>query len=214
MKSFILPLFFLVSNFVNAQETANKFIRKGDFSEGIYMTIEDVLNKKPSSTEEVYLKTTDRNDTVNLPEKAFFYFKQKNKKVVYPLAISYQGEMYFQTYRKYTNKKDKGYDPDQYSRFCKVSNYGRFIYFEENMRGLWSKALLVNLNPASYSIKGKIKGIVLDLDNREFNMLRDCEDLNDFFKQHKIPEIQCDSDKLTIGELRTIIDEINKPYRE
>ena len=45
-------------------------------------------------------------------------------------------------------------------------------------------------------------------------MLRDCEDLNDFFKQHKIPEIQCDSDKLTIGELRTIIDEINKPYRE
>lgn len=214
MKSFILPLLFLVSNFVNSQETANKFIRKGDFPEGIYMTIEDVLNKKPSSTEEVYLKTTDRNDTVNLPEKAFFYFKQKNKKVVYPLAISYQGEMYFQTYRKYTNKKDKGYDPDQYSRFCKVSNYGRFIYFEENMRGLWSKALLVNLNPASYSIKGKIKGIVLDLDNREFNMLRDCEDLNDFFKQHKIPEIQCDSDKLTIGELRTIIDEINKPYRE
>ena len=214
MKSLILALFFLVSNFVNAQETANKFIRKGDFPEGIYMTIEDVLNKKPSSTEEVYLKTTDRNDTVNLPEKAFFYFKQKNKKILYPLAISYQGEMYFQTYRKYTNKKDKGYDPDQYSRFCKVSNYGRFIYFEENMRGLWSKALLVNLNPASYSIKGKIKGIVLDLDNREFNMLRDCEDLNDFFKQHKIPEIQCDSDKLTIGELRTIIDEINKPYRE
>jgi hypothetical protein len=214
MKSFILPLFFLVSNFVNAQETANKFIRKGDFPEGIYMTIEDVLNKKPSSTEEVYLKTTDRNDTVNLPEKAFFYFKKKNKKILYPLAISYQGEMYFQTYRKYTNKKDKGYDPDQYSRFCKVSNYGRFIYFEENMRGLWSKALLVNLNPASYSIKGKIKGIVLDLDNREFNMLRDCEDLNDFFKQHKIPEIQCDSDKLTIGELRSIIDEINKPYRE
>lgn len=214
MKSFILPLFFLVSNLVNAQETANKFIRKGDFPEGIYMTLEDVLNKKPSSTEEVYLKTTDRNDTVNLPEKAFFYFKQKNKKVLYPLAISYQGEMYFQTYRKYTNKKDKGYDPDQYSRFCKVSIYGRFIYFEENMRGLWSKALLVNLNPASYSIKGKIKGIVLDLDNREFNMLRDCEDLNDFFKQHEIPEIQCDSDKLTIGELRTIIDEINKPYRE
>ena len=139
MKSFILPLFFLVSNLVNSQETANKFIRKGDFPEGIYMTIEDVLNKKPSSTEEVYLKTTDRNDTVNLPEKAFFYFKQKNKKIIYPLAISYQGEMYFQTYRKYTNKKDKGYDPDQYSRFCKVSNYGRFIYFEENMRGFGQK---------------------------------------------------------------------------
>ncbi len=121
--------------------------------------------------------------------------------------------MYFQTYRKYTNKKDKGYDPDAYSRFCRVSNYGRFIYFEESMRGLWSKAIWGTLNPATYLINGKIKGIVLDLENRELNMLRNCEDLNDFLIQHKIPEIKCDSDKFTIGELRIIIEEINKPYR-
>lgn len=215
MKSLILTFFNLfLLNLITAQENETKYIRKGDFPEGLYLTLEDVLNKIPSSTEEVYFFNAEKRDTINLPEKAFFYFKQKKKKVLYPLAVSYKGEMYFQTYRKYTNKKDRGYDPDEYSRFCKVSNYGRFIYFEENMRGLWSKAFLVNLNPATYSIKGKIKGIVLDLDNREFNILRDCKDLNDFLVKHKIPEIHCDSDKFTISELRALIDEINKPYRQ
>lgn len=46
-------------------------------------------------------------DDVNLPEKAFFYFKNNNKKVKFPLAVSLKGEMYFQTYRKYTNTKIK-----------------------------------------------------------------------------------------------------------
>jgi len=214
MKSIVLPFFFLVFNLITAQESENKYIRKGDFPEGVYMTLEDVLNKKPSSTDAVYFKPAEKtHDSIKFPEKVFFYFKQKDKKVLYPLAVSYRGEMYFQTYNKYTNKKDKGYDPDDYSRFCKVTNYGRFIYFEESVRGRWSKALWGTLNPASYSINGKIKGIVLDLDNKELNMLRSCEDLNDFLIQHKIPETKCDSDKLTIGELRVIIDEINKPYR-
>ncbi|UQB68643.1 hypothetical protein [Epilithonimonas zeae] len=213
MKSYILTLSFLLFNLVNGQEKQHLSIKKGDFPEGVYMTLEDVLNKKPTSTDEVYFKPADQKDSSDSPEKVFFYFKEKDKRVRIPLAVSYKGELYFQTYRKYTNKKDKGYDPDQYSRFCKVTNYGRFIYFEENMRGMWSKALLGNLSPMTYLMNGNIKGIVLDLDIREFNMLRDCVDLNDFLKQHQIPEIICDSDKFTIGELRTTIDEINKPYR-
>ena len=213
MKSLFLPFLFLIFNLLNAQEKEIKFIKKGDFPEGVYMKLEDVINKKPTSTEEVYFKTTYANDSINLPEKAFFYYKQNNKRIIYPLAISYKGEIYFQTYNKYTNKRDKGYDPDQSSRFCKVSNYGRFIYFEENMRGIWSKALSVNLNPETYSIKGKIKGIVLDLDNTEFNMLRDCADVNNFLVQHEITDIKCTSENFTIGELRLMIDEINKPYR-
>lgn len=213
MKFLFLSYLFLIFNLTTAQEKEIKFIKKGDFPEGIYMTLEDVLNKKPFSTTEVYFKTTYPNDSINLPEKAFFYYKFSDDRIIYPLAISYKGEMYFQTYNKYTNKKDRGYDPDQTSRYCKVSNYGRFIYFEENMRGIWSKALLVNLNPATYSIKGKIKGIVLDLENKELNMLRDCEDLNNFLIQHEITEIKCNSEDFTIAELRLMIDQINKPYR-
>ncbi len=213
MKSLLAAFLFLIFAIGFGQEKQAQSIKKGDFPDGIYQTLEDVLNRKPTSTETVYYKPSDKNDTVNSPEKVFFYFSEKDKRVRIPLAVCHNGEMYFQTYRKYTNKKDKGYDPDQYSRFCKVTNYGRFIYFEENMKGMWSKALMGNLSPMTYSIKGNIKGIVLDLDNREFNMLRNCEDLNDFLKQHQIPEITCDSDKFTIGELRATIDEINKPYR-
>ncbi len=212
MKLIFLPFCSIVFSLAFAQKEIG-FIKKGDFPEGVYMTLEDVLNRKPTSTDEVYFKTAYKYDSVNLPEKAFFYYRQKNKRILTPLAISHKGEMYFQTYNKYTNKKDKGYDPDQHSRFCKVSNYGRFIYFEEDMRGLWSKAFLGNLSPNTYSIKGKTKGIVLDLDNKELNILRDCGDVNDFLTQHDISGMKCNSEDLTIGELRLMIEEINKPYR-
>ena len=81
------------------------------------------------------------------------------------------------------------------------------------MRGMFSKFALGAVSPVTYSISGNIKGIVLDLENKEFNMLRDCEDLNNFLKEKNIPEIECKSDKYTIGELRAKIDEINKPYQ-
>jgi len=81
------------------------------------------------------------------------------------------------------------------------------------MRGQFSKSALGAINPLTYSINGNIKGIVLDLENKKFNMLRNCDDLNNFLKEKNIPEIQCKSGKYTIAELRTKIDEINKPYR-
>ena len=213
MKIKIVFCFLLIANIIIAQKTEYQTIRKGDFPEGVYMTLEDVLNKKPSSTDEIYFETSEKYDDVNLPEKAFFYFKKNGKKIKFPLAISHKGEMYFQTYRKYTNKKDKGYDPDAYSRFCKVTIYGRFIYFEESMRGMFSKFALGAISPVTYSINGNIKGIVLDLENREFNILRDCEDLNNFLKEKNIPEFECKSDIYTIGDLRAKIDEINKPFQ-
>ncbi|MGH1519833.1 hypothetical protein [Chryseobacterium sp. JK1] len=212
MKSYVVPIFFFIFSITFGQKKEYPSIKKGDFPEGIYMTLEDVLNKKPSSTEEVYFKSSQKTDSLTLPEKALFYEKQKDKRVRLPLAVSYKGEMYFQTYRKYTNRDDKGYDPDQYSRFCKVLNYGRFLYFEENMKGLWSKAFLGALTPVASSINGRTKGIVLDLENKEFNILQDCDDLNDFLFSHEFPSIACDSDKFTIKDLRAKINEINTPY--
>lgn len=214
MKLLFLAFSIFICNLAIGQENEHQYIRKGDFPAGIYMTMQDVINKKPSSTEEITLKISENFDFIKyLPEKAFFYFKANDKKVKTPLALSYKGEMYFQTYRKYTNKKDKGYDPDEYSRFCKVTSYGRFLYFEESMRGLWSKAFLGNLNPMTYSMAGNVKGMVLDVENKELNILRDCADLNDFLKQHSISEFKCNSDQFSIGELRTIIDEINRPFQ-
>ncbi|MBP6385426.1 MAG: hypothetical protein KA327_02290 [Pseudarcicella sp.] len=213
MKFLFLLLSIGFSFFVKGQNKEIQFIKKGDFPPGVYMTLDDVLNKKPSSTEALYYEEAYSSDNSNSPEKVFFYFQEKNKKVRFPLGVSYKGEMYFQTYRKYTNKKENKYDPDAYSRFCKVKNYGRFIYFEEDMRGFFSKILLGTMHPSTYSINGKTKGIVLDLENREFNILQDCEDLNEFLKIKGISEIKCDKDKFTIGDLRLTIEELNKPYR-
>lgn len=101
MKIKIVFCFLLIANIIIAQKTEHQTIRKGDFPEGVYMTLEDVLNKKPSLTDEVYFETNEKYDDVNLPEKAFFYFKKNGKKIKFPLAVSHKGEMYFQTVTEY-----------------------------------------------------------------------------------------------------------------
>jgi len=72
MKSYILFCLLFIFNIAAGQEKEYQSIKKGDFPEGIYMTLEDVLNKKPSSTEEVYFKACEKCDSLDLPEKAFF----------------------------------------------------------------------------------------------------------------------------------------------
>jgi hypothetical protein len=116
--------------------------------------------------------------------------------------------LYFQTYRKYTNKKDKGYDPDAYSRFCKVTSYGRFLYFEEDIMGIWAKGLMYNLTYGS--VNGKTRGMVIDFEKKEVNIFRDCEDINVFLKEHDLKGFECQSKRLSIEETRKIIEEINK----
>jgi len=95
MKIKILFYFLLISNIIIGQKPEYQFIKKGDFPEGKYMTLEDVLNKNPSSKDEVYFKTNQEYNDIVLPEKAFFYFKENNKKIKFPLAVSCKGDMYF-----------------------------------------------------------------------------------------------------------------------
>ena len=74
MKLKLLFCLSLISNIIFAQNTEYQSIKKGDFPDGVYMTLEDVLNKKPSSTEELYYKNAENNNSSDLPEKVFFYF--------------------------------------------------------------------------------------------------------------------------------------------
>lgn len=206
MKIFYSVLLIFFINIIYSQEI--KYLKKGDFPDGIYMTLEDVLNMKPSSTEEVYYCKSTREDTLNMPEKTFFYFKGRDKKVLYPLGISYKGEMYFQTYRKWTNKKDRGYEPGQYSRFCKATDYGRFVYFEEDLVGTWTRALRYNMMLDGGD--GKARGMVIDFEKQEMNIFRDCDDINLFLKEHNLPVVECLLKVLTIEHTRKIISKINK----
>ena len=61
---------------------------------------------------------------------------------------------------------------------------------------------LRSINSSSLLYQWKTKGIVLDLDNKEFNILQNCDDLNDFLSKHDLPEFQCNSETFTIGDLR------------
>jgi hypothetical protein len=209
MKKIVLSLLIITTNLIFCQDI--KTIKKGDFPEGLYMTLEDVLNKTPSSTEELFFKPAIARDTLKFPEKVFFYFKEENSKVKYPLGVSYKGEIYFQTYRKYTNKKDKGYDPDAYSRFCKATSYGRFVYFEEDIMGIWSKGWKYNLGLiGATTINSKTRGMVIDFEKKEINIFRDCPDMLEFLSVHNLKLINCDKNYLSIEETRKIIAEINK----
>ncbi|EON79484.1 hypothetical protein ADIS_0051 [Lunatimonas lonarensis] len=203
----ILSVFIAIVGVLNAH--GQGYFKKGDFPEGVYMTIEDVLNVIPSSTEEVFIKSRKNEDPVLLPEKAFFYFKQTKKQVRFPLAVSYQGELYFQTYKKYTNKKDRGFEADAYSRYCRVLFYGRFLYFEENMKS-FSGSALGAVSPLASALDGKVRGIVLDVENLEFNILRSCDDLNEFLLQHGLQEVNCKTEVFTIDQLRQMIVAINE----
>lgn len=60
MKLKMLFSFLLIFNIIIAQKTEYQVIRKGDFPEGVYMTLEDVWDKKPSSTDEVYFETNEK----------------------------------------------------------------------------------------------------------------------------------------------------------
>ncbi|PKB15687.1 hypothetical protein [Flavobacterium sp. 5] len=204
MKKHILLALYFLFQFSYSQEI--KYVKKGDFPDGVYMTLEDVLNMKPSSNEEVYFK--NNTDSLKMPEKAFFYFKDSNKKVNYPLGVSYKGEMYFQTYRKWTNRKDRGYEPGQYSRFCRATSYGRFVYFEEDLIGTWTRALRYNVMLDGGD--GKARGMVIDFEKKEMNIFRDCEDVNVFLKEHNIKELECLSKSFSIEETRQLIEELNK----
>jgi hypothetical protein len=206
MKQLLLIFMVFIGAFNAHGQT---FFKKGDFPEGVYMTIEDVLSGIPSSTEEVFIKSRKNEEPVLLPEKAFFYFKHTKKQVRFPLAVSYQGELYFQTYKKYTNKKDRGVEADAFSRYCRVLFYGRFLYFEENMKS-FSGSVLGAASPLASAIDGKVRGIVLDVENVEFNIVRNCDDLNEFLLQLRLAEVNCKTEVFTIGHLRRLIEAINE----
>ncbi|HAH54646.1 MAG TPA: hypothetical protein DCM02_05005 [Flavobacterium sp.] len=66
MKNYFVLVLIFVFNFGVSQEI--KYLKREDFPDGIYMTLDDVLNRKPSSNEEVYIKFhKSEKDTLTLP---------------------------------------------------------------------------------------------------------------------------------------------------
>lgn len=188
MKNILIVLSFIFSfNFLNAQNnndialTVSSF--KPDYPEGIYATMNDFINKKPSEIIALTPRgfTLKREIFTDVPNDCFFYYTAEDKKVKNTFAICYKGELYFQIYTilENRNKKDNNQEAEFSNAFVKVRNGGtHYFYMEAELGNKWGNALGGG-GPESTNVA---KGVVWDFKNKEFNIFKNCKDYNEFMQ--------------------------------
>ncbi|MCE7055137.1 hypothetical protein LZF95_10660 [Algoriphagus sp. AGSA1] len=195
---------------------------ESNYPEGIYKSKEDFLKKKPSSIAKIYPEGINREEIKEdnqLIRDIFFFDVTTGKKLKKVFAVSYQGNLYFQygsiVAGKNRNKKDKDQTVNMLlsSAFAQVLLSGeRYLYTELEIQSGWEQGLYSNMGlvgAAAMSNMGKIKGVVWDCRNSEFNIFRHCKDLNDFLTSHAASySIACTDKKYDLGQLRLTMLEL------
>ena len=54
----------------------------------------------------------------------------------------------------------------------------------------------------------RLKGIVFDINKKEFNVLKDCKDFNEFLTSHQLENVKCENKKIDIITVRENINKI------
>lgn len=193
-----------------------------NYPEGIYKTKSDFLKKRPSSISGIYpqgIKKKEVKEDNQLDWDIFFFDSSTDKKLKNVFAVSYQGNLYFQygsiLAGKNRNKKDKDQTVSLLllSAFARVVLSGeRYLYTELEIRSGWEEALSANMGlvgAAAMSNLDKLKGVVWDYRNSEFNIFRHCRDLNDFLTSHAASySIECSDKKYDLEQLRRTMLEL------
>lgn len=192
----------------------------GLFPNGVYLTKEDFLNKKPNNQEELIAKDIEgleKERIYGIPDQCFFYFLQSDKKVKNAFAVSYRGRLYFQinAILSNRNKTDRSQDNDHPNAFVKVQYYGEnYYYMEAELANIWAQvgavaAAGVVVGGAIAGSMGNGKGVVWDIKNKEFNIFKNCEDFNDFIKDKYPAGIQvCENHQPNMAAVRSAIEKI------
>lgn len=217
MRIFSLVLFIM---FISVDSlTAQEFNQgKTSYPEGIYITKEDFIAKKPNSNFELIKKGIyDLNNTiVDENEHACFFFeKSKDSKIRKAFAIVYHGSLYFKvgSIMKYCKKGDRSeYFPLE-NVFVKVVLEGQnYIYTEAVFSNVWTKSAFTSGVPISESNFFKLnrrKGLVWDLKTQEFDIFKDCADYDSFIKDKSPTDEQnCGKDIPNIELVRTAIQKV------
>jgi hypothetical protein len=212
MKNILTFLLFSFCSALSAQD-----IYRSEYPDGLYATKEDFINKTPSSTVEIFPQRNASSDwdwEENVPDEVFFRYESSRSKVKHTFAISYKGFLYFQNgqiiKKRNRSKKDKDQTTHDTNAFVRVRHGGdRFLYTETELHSAWEAGVAYNFGAAGAAIAGdlaRFKGIVWDLQKQEFNIFRNCKDLNDFLAEHS-PEDQqaCSSKKYDILAVREVI---------
>lgn len=193
-----------------------------DYPSGIYETYEDFIIKTPSDTiplrrmkdvgfEYEYVFSDQVEDRV------FFFIVKNNSKLKNAFAVSYEGELYikqeyFSKYAKDGNKNEGGENPNMFHRVIKD---GKFFYFEGEFANNWAKGFAYGSGGAVGGVIGsslnKLKGVIFDVDYREFDFIKNCKDFNLFLEENDLDKkIECDGRNIDIQKVREVIDEIIK----
>lgn len=175
----------------NTPKAKNDGLYRPDYPEGIYVTKEDFISKKPNRQE--YLTKRGligfEKQLVDDKEPACFFFDNNDKKLKNIFAVVYHGILYFNIagILNNRNKTDRAQDSDFPNSFVRVINGGaNYLYTEADLANAWAKGLAYGSGGAVGGvIAGTLnngKGIVWDYKNQEFNIFKNCKDYNDFIK--------------------------------
>ncbi|GIQ59904.1 hypothetical protein ACHRVW_19195 [Flavobacterium collinsii] len=220
---------FFVSK-INAQEVTTKEVMEStgseaktylvkDFSEGVYKTYENLIAKSGIFMGDALerrtitgYKSIEKNaDAYHV----FFCWKRNNAKITDYFAIVYNGSLYIQQryLMQFASKEDGNMSADNPNSYHRVLNDGKFLYLEGPFANMWSKAFAYNAGAVGGAIAANLntlKGIVFNVDKKEFNFIRECENLNALIEEYNGVKIECKDKKVDILTVRENVNKIIK----
>ncbi|WP_264521585.1 hypothetical protein [Flavobacterium sp. N1994] len=187
---------------------------------GIYITKEDFIKERISSSDEVVAKGMygfEKPVLTKIEDNCFFYYKATDEKIKDVFAICYKGHLYFQirAILENRNKTDRAQTNEFPNSFTRVLSGGQnYYYLEASLANQWAQGFAyggvggaTGGALANTMINGK--GVVWDVKNQEFNIFKNCNDYNEFIKDKYPDGVQkCERQQPDILEVRKAIEKI------
>jgi hypothetical protein len=191
-----------------------------DFPQGVYKTYDALLQKSGINMGDaierktiVGYKTVPKEVTA---DHVFFAWTRNGIKLTDFFAISYNGNLYIQQryLEQFAIKADKNQAGDNPNSFHRVVNDGKFFYLEGPFANAWSKAFAYGSGGAVGGAIGanlnRLKGVVFDVEKKECNFIRSCEDLNLLIEKYNGVKIECKEKDVDLLVVRENIAKIEK----
>lgn len=198
------------------------------YLEGIYLTKQDFIARKPNSSPKLTKKSFGRGDRINDDSDELCYFyDQDDKKLKKVFAVVHNNLLYFNTKsmldKKNRNKKDVSHGSDYPNSFSRVLMGGdHYLYFESPIHNVLIAGLTGGLSAGlSSAISGThttvipighnqaVKPVLWDYKNQEFNIIRSCDDFDKFlWKAKPTAAGLCEKEGYSRETIWTIIEQI------
>lgn len=199
------------------------------YPDGLYKTKEDFINKKLSEIRPLVIKEIALiNDTDSVIHRCYFLDKETNKRIKKIFAVSYNGDLYFSNWAilKYKNKADKSLSPaSSMNAFVLVTIWGeKYFYAEAGLVNHWQAGLSSGVTTGVGGIVGRElgeaidnsypvttqfgTGVVWDIEAKEFNIFRNCQDFNHFIENYPVEQIDCGNEKFELTRIREIVQTV------